>query len=364
MLIVAVFILSGILQRPDVRLVGLAVISALLMLSLVPLTGWSGQLSLAQITFAGIGAWATWEFSSAGGAMFGIHLFPAGSPWLLFVGAIVAVPFGVLMALPALRLQGLYLALASMAFARLAEYAFFDQPQVFGSANRNISDLHLFGKDVANPFTFLGMHFPQDAGTVIVATCTFSILGFLLVLFRRSPYGRRLIALRDSPAASATLGVNLVRSKLAVFALSAAIAGFAGGFIALLSGSISTTDFEVLGGLQYVILAVVGGVAVVSGVLLGGGMLQSFTLLVAHFPSSSLLLWFQQVGPGLLGIGVGQHPEGIVPGVSSELREKQMSKRAALDSVFNSNQATARSEAVPPQPSVSNELREHEQVDR
>jgi ABC-type branched-subunit amino acid transport system permease subunit len=116
--------------------------------------------------------------------------------------------------------------------------------------------------------------------------------------------------------------MNLSITKLSVFALSAAIAGFAGGFIGLFAGTVSTTDFQVLGGLQYVILAVVGGVGVVGGVIFGAGLLQSFPLLVAHFPESQLFLWLEQVGPGLLGIGIGQNPEGVVPGVSSQLRTK------------------------------------------
>jgi branched-chain amino acid transport system permease protein len=322
LLMVVVVVLCGLLDRTDVRFIGLAAVSALLMVSLIPLTGWSGQISLAQITFAGIGAWAVWEFSSAGGAMFGLKLFPAGSPWLLLVGAIVAVPFGVLVALPAIRLQGLYLALATLAFARLAEFIFFDQPEVFGANARPMADLHLFGADVAHPFSIFGLTFPADGGTVIVATATLCVLGFCIVLLRRSRYGRRLIAMRDSPTACATLGMNLSTTKLSVFALSAAIAGFAGGFIGLLAGTVSTTDFQVLGGLQYVILAVVGGVGVVGGVMFGAGILQSFPLLVAHFPESQLFLWLEQVGPGLLGIGIGRNPEGVVPGVSSQLRTK------------------------------------------
>ena len=69
--------------------------------SLVPLTGWAGQISFAQITFVGFGAWAGFEFSNSGGDAFGLHLYPAGSPLALIVAAIVAIPIGLLMALPA-----------------------------------------------------------------------------------------------------------------------------------------------------------------------------------------------------------------------------------------------------------------------
>ena len=150
---VAVLILSGGLDRPNVRRLTIALVTALIMVSLVPLTGWAGQISLAQITFVGIGAWATFEFSTAGGELFGLKLFAPGNPMLLLVGAAVAVPFGVLMALPALRLKGLYLALATMSFARMAEFVIFDQPEVFGGQGRNIADLKFFGTDISAPFT-------------------------------------------------------------------------------------------------------------------------------------------------------------------------------------------------------------------
>ena len=86
-------------ERIGIRNLTLVVLIAFPMLSLVPLTGWSGQISLAQITFVGVGAWAFIEFSSSGGQVFGVDLFNNGSPWGLLVAAVVAVPIGLLMAL-------------------------------------------------------------------------------------------------------------------------------------------------------------------------------------------------------------------------------------------------------------------------
>ncbi|MEX2254506.1 MAG: ABC transporter permease [Acidimicrobiia bacterium] len=337
LLLVVVFLLVGLISRPDVRTLGLALVSAFIMLSLVPLIGWAGQISLAQITFVGIGAWAAVEFANGGGQVFGLELFPAGSPWLLFVGALVAVPIGVLMALPALRLQGLYLALATLAFARLAEFVIFDQPEVFGGAGRRLADLDLFGTNVTEPFSFLGLDFPQDGGFVLVITVMFCIFGFAIVLLRRGAFGRRLMAMKDSPAACATLGVNLLTTKVAVFALSAFIAGFGGALLGTLRGSASTSNFQVLQGLPYVILIVVAGASVVSGALLGGILFQSFPFLVDKFGDTEvtlpllgtfqpLVIW-QRLGTGLLGVALGRRPEGIVPEVSSELGDKRR-KRA------------------------------------
>jgi len=360
LLLVVVFLLVGLISRPDVRTVGLAMVTAFILLSLVPLIGWSGQISLAQITFVGIGAWAAVEFANGGGQVFGLELFPPGSPWLLFVGALVAVPIGVLMALPALRLQGLYLALASLAFARLAEFVIFDQPEVFGGAGRRLADLELLGSNITEPFTFLGLDFPQDAGFVIVITVMFCIFGFGIVLLRRSAFGRRLQAMKDSPAACATLGVNLLTTKVAVFALSAAIAGFGGAMLGMLRGSAATVNYQVLQGLPYVILIVVGGASVVSGALLGGIFFQSFPFLVDKFGDAKLTLpvlgtfqpiviW-QRVGVGLLGVTLGRRPEGIIPEVSSELEEKRRKREHDADRVAITagvSQATEPTTATP-----------------
>ena len=140
----------------------------------------------------------------------------------------VAVPFGLLIALPAVRLQGLYLALATMAFARMAEFIIFDQPEVFGGQGKRVAPIKLFGFGLNEPFTLLGIHFSEDSAMLLFVTALFGIAGLGVVAMRRGAFGRRLVAMRDSPAACATLGVNLFSTKLAVFAISAAIAGFAG----------------------------------------------------------------------------------------------------------------------------------------
>jgi branched-chain amino acid transport system permease protein len=327
-LFVAMLLAAGILDRPDVRRVTLALVVAFAMLSLVPLTGWAGQISLAQITFVGIGAWASLEFTQGSSVgIFGLELYPPGSPWALVAATVVAVPFGMLMALPALRLQGLYLALASMAFALMAKPLFFDQPEVFGGEGRATAVPKIFGYSFDQPFTFLGIDFPADAGFLLLITVLFAAVGLVVVRIRRGSFGRRLVAMKDSPAACATLGVNLPRTKLMVYALSAAIAGFAGGLTAMHLGSASTTDFEMLAGLQYVLLLVVGGVAVVSGAVLGGFFLQSFTWVTVIFPGSKVLEIWKNVGPGLAGIGIGRQPDGIIPTVGHDWRERQRRSR-------------------------------------
>ena len=240
----------------------LAMVIAVIMLSLVPLTGWAGQVSLAQITFAGVGAFAMYKFTT--GVEFplvhwNLELHPGNPAGLLFAAAL-AIPFGMAMALPALRLQGLYLALASMAFARMAEPLFFDQPEVF-SESRRVARVEFFGYEFTDQRRYL-----------LLVTAMFGTLAVGLVAVRRSQFGRRMIALRDSEAACATVGINRTTTKLAVFAFSAALAGFGGALLAMQRETATTDDFDLLGtlGLPIVLLVVVGGVSTVSGALFGG----------------------------------------------------------------------------------------------
>ena len=212
-LILIALICAATLSRPNLREVILIVLTALVMLSLVPLTGWANQISLAQITLVGCGAFAFAEWGFNGNVLG------------LLVATAFAVPIGLIMAGPAIRLQGIYLALATMAFARLAEFLFFDQPKVFGNGNLQVPNLSVFGLQVENPFSFIGISFAQDAGLLIFVTILFCVVGMIVILVQRRSFGRRLVALRDSPDAASMLGMSLTLTKLSVFMFSAAIAG-------------------------------------------------------------------------------------------------------------------------------------------
>jgi branched-chain amino acid transport system permease protein len=296
----------GGLDATNLRRLALALITALIMLSLVPLTGWAGQISLAQITFVGVGAYAMAEVAGDARSWLG-----PGNPLGLLVAAAVAVPFGVLMALPALRLQGLYLALASMAFAVMAIPLFFAQPEILGTNGRKLVTPRFFGIDFDDPANFL-----------VLAAVLFALVGLFVVWLRRGAFGRRLLAMRDRPAASATIGVNLVWTKLLVFALAAGIAGLAGGLLGTFRGTVGTTDFTMLLGISFLLLLVVGGVGTVSGALIGG--LSTVLLLIVQDEVSfvifgvSVLVALTRIGPGLAALGVSREPEGIVAQLQRE----------------------------------------------
>jgi branched-chain amino acid transport system permease protein len=216
MSLAAAFLLSSSNPTNTNRL-SLGMCTALLALSLVPLTGWAGQVSLAPLAFAGIGAVA---YTRLGGA----H----GSVWAVLLAALVTVPVGALLAFPALRLQGLYLALATLAFATMVEEVFFAQPFAVGPGERSVEPVHILGMDFSNPKAFL-----------ILVTAVFGVCGVGIIALRRSAFGRRLVAMRDSEAASVTVGVNILETKLVVFSLSAALAGVGGAVFAMYFGPLN-----------------------------------------------------------------------------------------------------------------------------
>jgi ABC-type branched-subunit amino acid transport system ATPase component len=133
----------------------------------------------------------------------------------------------------------------------------------------------------------------------------------IVVVVRRRSFGRRLVALRDSPDAASMLGMSLTLTKLGVFMFSAAIAGLAGGLFAIYYSSVGTTDFTLTDGLPYLLLLVVGGLSVVGGAVAGAVFLIQFLWWNEAFPDNTFLTWFGNLGPGLMGIGIGLNPNGF-----------------------------------------------------
>jgi branched-subunit amino acid ABC-type transport system permease component len=288
-LFVVMAVVSLFLSPTNLNRFALAMCTALVALSLVPLIGWAGQVSLAGLAFAGIGAVA---YARLGGL--------EGNGYAVIIASLVVVPVGALLALPALRLQGLYLALATLSFASMVELVFFLQPFALGTQSRSAGRLNLFG-----------LHFDDTRTFLLLVTAVFGLVGIATVALRRGPFGRRLIALRDSEAAAATVGVNVLETKVAVFMLSAAMAGFAGAFLAQYYETINQAQFSMLGGLPLVLALVIGGVGTVAGALFAG----VFGLALIILQDTWHLTLFRAIeflAPGLAALGIIQNPSGAV----------------------------------------------------
>jgi branched-chain amino acid transport system permease protein len=275
---------------------------AIFALSLVPLTGFAGQISLCQLSFAAIGAsvWAQW----------GTH----GNPVYLLVAALAAAVIGALIALPALRLSGIYLALATAAFAvTLDRWVWTLSPvRVFGLFTLNLFQT---GTTSAAPLKIFGYSFDTASRAMVVMAVVLALLTLLVVWMRRSAFGRRLLAMRDSEAACATLGMRLLATKTAVFAVSAGMAGLGGALYASQLQSIQGGNFDFITGLPVLLAAVVGGMAYAgTGMFSGTSLEAGLPLLSKIGPFFSNLAGLL---PGLAGIGLGRNPNGAI----SDLRD-------------------------------------------
>jgi branched-chain amino acid transport system permease protein len=262
----------------------------IIMLSLVLLTGYGGQVSLCQLTFAGLGAFAMGEVAKAHGSFLGL---------LAAIGLGGAV--GAIVALPSLRLRGLYLALVTLAFAQAMDVAFFNNIDVFHT------QLVL---TVPRP-TLFGLKLTSDRTYLIVECVVFALLAVGLLALRRSAFGRRLLAVSDSPSACLTLGIDMTRSKLVVFTVSAAIAGFGGAIYGGAQGTVTPNDFQFLLSLTLLLTAVIFGIRTTTGAFVGGIAIALGPYLQQHVTRPRE---FFQLLIGLAAIGISQNPEGAFGG--------------------------------------------------
>ncbi|HET6965192.1 MAG TPA: branched-chain amino acid ABC transporter permease/ATP-binding protein [Acidimicrobiales bacterium] len=298
--LVVALIASQLLSSSNIATGSRLLVLAVILLSLVLLTGYGGQVSLCQMSFAGAGAYAMG------------HLGHGGSPLGIVAAVVLAAAFGAAVSLPTLRLRGLYLALATLAFAQAMDYVFFGQ--VFGAygGGLNVSRVHLPGVPTAGNRSFF-----------ILLAVVFTAAGVALLAVRRGRVGRRLAALNDSPAACATLGVNISYTKLAVFTAAAAVAGLGGALYGGLQTVVTPDDFQLFTSLVLLLMLLVGGRNTVSGAFVGALFLSIFPVLQQHFPGLSNI---QYLMTGLAALTIGRQPNGI----GGRLAETGERLRAAL----------------------------------
>jgi branched-chain amino acid transport system permease protein len=271
-------------------------------LSLVPLLGYGGQISLCQMTYAGIGA-VVFAHATSSGSLLGIVV--------VFVVCALA---GALTALPAIRLRGLYLALATAAVAEFCDTFVFGLPSitVFGHKIPILLNGTLPEARIDIPFVKVS----NDHIYVVVLAVVFAAFGIGVVALRRSRYGRVLLAMRESPAACAMLGLRLTTVKLAVFSLSAGMAGIGGALLGGLSTQVAPASFSFFQSLPLLLLMMAGGVGMVSGAFFGAVALGVFSALGAV---STLVNRISGLLPGLVGIGLGQQPNGVAADIGAGL---------------------------------------------
>ena len=222
-------------------------------LGLMLLVGFTGQISLGHAAFLAIGAY-TEALLQARGVPFVVSL-PAA--------ALLSAAFGWVVGLPALRLKGIYLAIATLAFNVIIEEVITRWEGLTGGN----SGLHL------KPVELAGLKLDGDTSFyyLCLALTVLSVLAVLNLL--RSPTGRAFVAIRDSEISASCMGVNLATYKTLSFALSAALTGVAGALYAHKVTFISPEQFTLLQSIELVTIVILGGVGFVHGAVLGAAFL-------------------------------------------------------------------------------------------
>jgi branched-chain amino acid transport system permease protein len=291
-LLVAAYALTGRLGDANNSRFGQAMCLSLIMLSLVLLVGYGGDVSLCQLSFVGVGALVAARGFSIPFTGLGFH--PQVSALSLVTAFLLTATVGVLVALPALRLRGLYIGLGTLAIAAAMDRTVFETKLVgFGNQGSTL--------DVGRP-GFLDSE-RSFAMAVVVA---FVVMSLVVLSIRRGKYGRILLATRDSQAACATLGFSTTMTRIAVFAVSAGLAGVAGVFFAGMRHTVGTLDFYFFKSLPLLLFATVFGVTSITGVLVGGLVFGLITYASSTVANLAAIVLF--VGIRLL---VG-NPNGLV----------------------------------------------------
>ncbi|MGQ0804325.1 MAG: ABC transporter permease [Actinomycetota bacterium] len=308
--------LAGLLfLGPDWRLgITNTLIGIIICLSLVVLTGFVGQISLAQMALAGIAGFALSKLATEHGVP-----FPIGP----LLGAAVAVLFGLATAVPALRVRGVNLAVVTLAAAVSIENFVFENPSWAGGIN---------GARVPPP-RFLGLKFgPNDPGSLddklpnpwfgVFCLIVVVVLALLVVNLRRSATGRRMLAVRSNERAAAAAGVSVAGTKLLAFGLAAFVAGLGGALSGYRFGSVTPLFFGSLASLTFLAFAYLGGISSVTGAVIGGSIVAGgigFTALDEWFHIGDEYTLFLG-GLGLILTAV-LNPEGIA-GALTQTRDR------------------------------------------
>ncbi|MFD0059849.1 ATP-binding cassette domain-containing protein [Streptomyces sp. NPDC056690] len=290
---------SGILAQ------GLAL--SLVFVSFTVVTGLGAMVSLAQATFV------------TGAALVAGLLMSHGWPFIAaaLVGTCVAAVLGALVALPALRLGGRTLALATLALAFLADQVLFQMGWL-----RNGDTGWEIPRPVLGPVD-LGDDRAMGVAMVVLCATAVAALGAL----RNSPSGRAMLAVRSAPAAAMASGVSVIRTKLLLFTLSAGLAGFGGVMYASYNTRITATDFTAMTGLIWLAVVVAAGVRRPQFAVVAGLVYAIVPHLVADYVTDSVHL--PVVLFGLAGLALANDPDGYCAAISVRRHRHRSTKPGA-----------------------------------
>ena len=296
----------------------LVLLYIILSLGLNLLIGYAGQLALSNAAMYGIGAYGT-----------GLLMVHFGWPYWAAApcGVLIAMVSGTLLALPALRLSGIYLALATLAFAQSTFWVMTHWTDVtFGA-----------GGFVPPPLDFSPLPLTQSEGIYYLSWIAAVVLYLIARRTMESPIGRAFVAIRDGEVAAQALGIDLLRYKALAFAMSGFYAGVAGALYSGLLGFVGPESFDLLQMVLHKGAVVLGGMGSVVGSVLGGVLMTGLVEITKEMKFSIEIAF-----GGLLIVFVLFQPSGVVvffkkwlPGWTERLHylpagaERQQSSSAA-----------------------------------
>ena len=274
-------------------------IFAIICLSLVVVTGYAGQVSLAQLTLAGVAGFLLATMTTEWSIPFPI------APILAALGATVV---GVIVGLPAIRVRGLFVAVVTLAMAYAVQAVWFHNSDYVPAEGRDISGPKLFGLDLRSR---VGTDYPRLEFCLVVLV-VLVIVAVSVALLRRSRLGSAMLAVRANERSAAGAGINVVRVKILAFAIAAFIAGLGGAMLGYKQGNLTFDPFDVLIGIGVFATAYLAGITSVSGGILAGMLAAGGIVYYATTQWLDLGDWYGTItGVGLV-LTVVLNPEGIV----------------------------------------------------
>ncbi len=254
-----------------------AVVAAIALLGVGLVASRAGMISLCQMSFAAIGAWVV--------AWLNVKHAPGTLLLWILLGGLAAVPFGIAIGLPALRLRGINLAIVTLGFAAafdviLLSYTFPGQTKFIFVQRPDL--------------------FSSDQAYFALCVAVFVILAIALNLLSQTPLGASWLALRHSERGTAAHGVSIPQSKLSAFALSAFISGLSGGLLAGQLGTLVAESFTLMVSMVYFVVTTMAGAHLAEGAIFGG-------ILIIFFPEVLRRLGLpQDIGNIFFALGATQ----------------------------------------------------------
>jgi branched-chain amino acid transport system permease protein len=315
-----VLIFGATLHGPWDLALTTTMITAVLMLSYVVVTGYVGQISLAQLGLAGVAAFFMVKLMSNGslGQGTAFRIYGPGLPMIvaLALGVALAVVVGVIVGLPAVRIRGVQLAIITLAAGVTLVDLYFNNPKLTGvtqGSGATVPKPELFGLNLSVVGkSGLSDHYSFTIFVLVVLAG----LAIIVSNLRKSATGRRFLAVRANERAAAASGINVTRTKLLAFAFAAGIAGVSGALLAFQQQNISNANFDPLLGLALLAFAYLGGISSIAGALVGGIIATSGVwayFLQSHFNNLENY-WVLFGGLGLILTAI-LNPLGIAPAV-------------------------------------------------